>query len=821
LHYRKSLELANEIGNKNLKTVINKNLGILLIRQKKYDEAIFYLQKSLALSQETNQKTFLVETYYLLSEVYNNIGNVVLSYENYKLYSNLKDSLFNKEIGKKLGDIEEKYHQKEKFTELQLLKADEERKFRKVIYVIAAFILIIATFIFYFLFIQKRKYAKSLEIEINNRKKIQEKLNSEQELFNIMLETSSDLIYFKDLESRYIKVSKSLVDWLNVNEQSDILGKTDYDFYEKEYADKNLYEENNLIKTGKAISGNIEREANLSGKTRWVSTNKLPLYDNSGKNTGVFGISRDITLIKEAEDALRQSEEKLRYIFDNAPIGIIIIDTKGNILDVNPYLVEILGSPSVDYTKQINVLKFPLLLSAGISRDFEKCVLEGENIFTGKKYTSNWGKQIDLYYRVKPIRNETGEISGAMAIIEDVTKQKQMQQFVEESERKYRLLVESMNEGLVFVDKDDVILFVNDRMCEMLGYSRDEFIGKVGYDNFLSIGYKNVIIEKNKLRTQGISDRYLVQYRKKTGEKVWMEIGGAPVLDEYGNQIGSIGILTDVTARKKAEEEKEKLIAELLLSKETIEKQLIEVNKLHNELKISESNLKILNSSKDKFFTVIAQDLRAPLTGFISLTEQISQDWETMPFRNIAEISKDMFETATYLSKLLDNLLYWARSQTGRVDFAPAHYDIYDLVCNNIDEIKPYAERKNILIKNSMHKDTVSYFDLQMINTIIKNFLNNAVKYSCDGGTIKVTSKEYFDGIEVTISDSGIGISKENLDNIFNIDSTVSTNGTYKETGTGLGLILCKEFVEKHDGTLKIESELGKGSSFSFKIPIK
>ena len=170
-------------------------------------------------------------------------------------------------------------------------------------------------------------------------------------------------------------------------------------------------------------------------------------------------------------------------------------------------------------------------------------------------------------------------------------------------------------------------------------------------------------------------------------------------------------------------------------------------------------------------------------------------------------------------SLLLENLLEWSRSQTGRLEMTPSDIEIAELVDDNIDLIYNNASNKKLELNNRIDKKVKAYADSNMTNTIIRNLLSNAIKYTATGGKIEITSKIENNYVEVTVSDTGVGIKEENIGKLFRIDENFSTKGTNDETGTGLGLILCKEFVKKNGGDIWVTSKLGKGSNFTFKLP--
>lgn len=237
-------------------------------------------------------------------------------------------------------------------------------------------------------------------------------------------------------------------------------------------------------------------------------------------------------------------------------------------------------------------------------------------------------------------------------------------------------------------------------------------------------------------------------------------------------------------------------------------------------LKQSEIKLKELNETKDKFFSIIAHDLRGPLGNLKVLlnilkdTDSDLNDEERVEFLQVLENS------ASNLFALLENLLQWSTSQKGSIVFQPDNINISNIINETISVLLIAAKNKNITVSNNVKENTFVIADFNMINTILRNIISNAIKFTKSGGKIEVNSQLKDQFLEISISDNGIGIPNDIIDKLFKIENKVTTSGTNKELGTGLGLILSSEFIEKHNGKIWVESELGKGSTFTFSIPI-
>jgi len=241
---------------------------------------------------------------------------------------------------------------------------------------------------------------------------------------------------------------------------------------------------------------------------------------------------------------------------------------------------------------------------------------------------------------------------------------------------------------------------------------------------------------------------------------------------------------------------------------------------MNDKLSENEFMLKQINDSKDKFFTIIAHDLMNPLQSLLLSSEYITGDRHHGDLDRIKEECKDIYNTTKNLIELLQNLLQWARSQSGRIEINPEFIDINLVVEETIDLLANSAKQKDITIVNNIRKSSYPWADLKMVTTIIRNLLSNAIKFTQPGGTVKISSKNLDNGVQITVNDTGMGIPPDLIKKLFRIEYRIATEGTSKEQGTGMGLILVKEFIEKNNGRIWIESEYGKGSSFIFTLPV-
>ncbi|MDP4208372.1 MAG: PAS domain S-box protein [Bacteroidota bacterium] len=371
-----------------------------------------------------------------------------------------------------------------------------------------------------------------------------------------------------------------------------------------------------------------------------------------------------------------------------------------------------------------------------------------------------------------------------ITIATDITERKLAEEALKQREEENRALLDAIPDLFFRIRKDGVILNFKAPDESLLFTSPETFLGR---------NLKEVLPPEVYAPFFEIIDNKLKNNQIHTFEyKLFMNNGPhyyeARIVSSSANEL--FAIIRDISERKNAE---------ILLQE-------------------SEIQLTELNHTKDKFFSIIAHDLKGPLTSLLGLTEQVIENFETFERKSIKKYFQIINKSALNSYKLLENLLEWSRAQTGKIEYQPIIINLKDIIHENIAMVEEQASQKYIKI-NAVINDNYSIFgDRQMINSILRNLLVNAIKFTSQKGQITVSAVEKIDHIEITVKDTGVGISKDELKKLFRLDCKYSTLGTDDEQGTGLGLILCKEFVEKNGGKIWVESELNHGSDFKFTL---
>jgi signal transduction histidine kinase len=270
---------------------------------------------------------------------------------------------------------------------------------------------------------------------------------------------------------------------------------------------------------------------------------------------------------------------------------------------------------------------------------------------------------------------------------------------------------------------------------------------------------------------------------------------------------------------KELEQKVRERTIDLEFANNKLQDELTERTRTQEALKKSEAMLKELNTTKDKFFNIVAHDLKNPFTSLLGSSELLFENIDKMNNNTIRDLATILNDSAKGGYAILQNLLDWSRSQTGMLQINPEMINLKVLIDENIANLRLPASNKSITLSSELLEDVILVSDKNMINTILRNLLGNAVKYTPRGGAISVITKSGPLEVLITVRDSGIGIQQEKIPNLFRIDSKHSDPGTDNEQGTGIGLKLCKEFAEKLGGRIWVESTVNKGSEFKFAIP--
>jgi PAS domain S-box-containing protein len=336
----------------------------------------------------------------------------------------------------------------------------------------------------------------------------------------------------------------------------------------------------------------------------------------------------------------------------------------------------------------------------------------------------------------------------------------------------------------------------------MLGFTIDEYLALPVKDRLPEESFPIAVREltENLAKVKsGLIDpakhffRFEMLHKHKNGKLIWGEVNCSFLLGPDGNLTGIHGITRDISERKRIEQ----------------------------ELTLSQAVLKEIIATKDKFFSIIAHDLKNPLGTMMQTFDFLSVNPDSFNSQENWDLLNSIKESAVNTYKLLENLLSWANFQQGLIPFLPQKYVLKSTIELNINLLNSFAKQKNISLTHNILDSVLVLADINMLNTVLRNIINNAIKYTRSNGIIKIDCIENELEIIVSVADNGVGMAPDTINKLFRIDSNNSQLGTANEKGTGLGLILCKEFIEKHRGRIWAESIPANGSTFFIALPVK
>ncbi|MDD2562851.1 MAG: transporter substrate-binding domain-containing protein [Salinivirgaceae bacterium] len=371
-------------------------------------------------------------------------------------------------------------------------------------------------------------------------------------------------------------------------------------------------------------------------------------------------------------------------------------------------------------------------------------------------------------------------------------------QELQKSEEKFRIITENSSDIIWHIDSNFCLTYISPADERIRGFKKEDILGNSlfsilkpeGIELLKEANKKRIIDHRNGIAPVPVI--YELEQLCTDGSWVWVEATAMAYFEPDGTISGYHGVTRDISERKKAEK---KLLEQEILLREHI-------------------------ATKDKLFSIIAHDLKSPFNAILGFSELLIKNSAHFEADTSKKYSEIINTSAKNTLILLDNLLSWAKAQTGQIIYNPENADLSAIVKEILSMSDSVAKIKDITLKFNQTGDIEVYADTDMLKTILRNLISNAIKFTYPNGKITVYATQNQNSIELAVSDNGIGMSEETQNKLFVIDKESITLGTADEKGSGLGLILCKEFIEKHGGKLWVESEIGKGSTFKFTLPL-
>lgn len=716
-------------------------------------------------------------------------------------------------------------------------------------------------------------YSSLLLSKARSKKKFLAKLKGEEgplsprNLLTTLIDSIPDFIYIKDKEGRFIVANKKLADTVGELKGEFLIGNSDYDYYDNKLADQFRLDELEIMNSGNALVEKTEKGIDVNGNDIWVSTSKIPIMNENGEVVGIAGIGRDITETKVAneklveqkakleevntileerqEEILQQQEElktqteklalernQLLTLVNSMPDRIYIKDRESRFILGNKHVSKIMGAKTPEELIGKRDFDFyPKDMAEAFYNDEQEMMANDKKIINKEETgLSEDGRKITISTTKIPIKNDDGEVIGVVGIGRDITRQKMVEsELKDQSEvlRELNVLLEERQEEIqqqaeelkaqaenlemankeleklsavasktgnviIIMDKNGDFEWVNDGFVRRYSMSMEEFIAKHG-KNILNNSYCENIDEIYKGIIEDKKPRIYNSKSSLDGKIRWSQTTISPILNEKGEIINLIAIDSDISKLKEAE---------------------IQIESQRDELRK-------VNATKDKFFSIIAHDLKNPFHSIMGFSELLTRSYNSIEESRKREFIKLINESSTSAYGLLENLLNWARTQTNKIKYEPSVIDVRPIIDEVLQMVYVHAENKGIKLYPPQGKDEIlAYADRNMINTVIRNLVSNALKFTEQDGSIDIETKTENNRLFVSISDSGVGMDEETRLNLFNLESLQTSSGTSGESGTGLGLIVCKEFVIMHGGKIDVDSSPSSGSTFTFDLPV-
>ncbi|NCC23641.1 MAG: PAS domain S-box protein [Deltaproteobacteria bacterium] len=494
--------------------------------------------------------------------------------------------------------------------------------------------------------------------------------------------------------------------------------------------------------------------------------------------------------LRETQKQLEEARDRFARLFNDAPVGYLTVDEHGIIVQTNETFATMVG-------KEAHLLPTKALADFILAAD--------RSVFHGRFrafFKTPRGKELDFRLKcAKGTRNVrcVGRIedesfkpssrseSRILLVVSDITAQIRAETALRERERFLSAILETTQDGFWIIDGQGRITEANAAYCRMSGYSKEE-LTRLGVSDLEAVER----FEETKARigriVQNRSERFETRHRRKDGSLFDVEVSVSH-LDIDGGRF--VCFCRDISARKRDEDRMAKIVKEL-------EQAIVE---------------------KDAFFSIIAHDLKSPMSGFLSLTRSFADDVMGWSAAELKTISQALLKGAEGVTELLDNLLQWAMLRRGMIEYEPRSCDFRSMVARAMDAVRPMAALKSISLENRVPDHVQALIDQPMMDTILRNLLGNALKFTHREGTVSVMAERRGSMIHAAVQDNGVGLDTKELSRLFSLNQKTSRPGTEGEKSSGLGLILCRDFIARHGGRIWAESDPGRGATFHFTVP--
>lgn len=622
---------------------------------------------------------------------------------------------------------------------------------------------------------------------ITDRENLEKALRNSEETFRNIVTNTHEYLCTYTLDGKITYCNPSFLNEFGYTEieleDKEIASLIDIDAIENSDFDLNTPISNN----GEDIELILVKK---NGEKIFVDANFTFVSDLQGNARYYIAVFSNITEKKKREHELRL----IRTVFETANEGIILTQN-GKITLANIACANLFGYDSIEEILNLNSVEFIDKKDKARAEEdllkYSKDDKQHKVIYEGIKRN---GDIITIEKGIKRFSASKNEYIIESYI--DVTQEQKAQNTLE----KYRTITENIDDAiwtLEYQDEKPSKFFISPSIYEITKYIDDEFIRDIRlWTNIIHPDDKKETLSKLKrVLKDRVRQQVELEYRilGKQGSLIWVRNKLNFVRNDFGEIEKIFGLLSDITLNKKNEEKARKITEEL----------------------------KVLSESKDRFISIVSHDLRTPFSSILGFTDILLMD------DGITEEKKKQYigfiqDSAHNMLKLVNSILDWTRLQTGRIDYVAERLDVLTIANNSIQMLSGNAIKKDIKLYSTIEHEAFVHGDRNLLLQVLNNLISNAIKFTQTGGEIVVSAESLIDKkvIQFRVRDTGVGISEDDIAKLFSVDAKYTTEGTAGEKGSGLGLSLVKEIVNKHGGEIHVESEMGIGTSFVFTIPI-
>lgn len=685
------------------------------------------------------------------------------------------------------------------------------------------------------------------ESDITKRKLAEQQLEDQTNFLTLLLDHMPNQIFWKDKKLAYLGCNRKFSEAIGLSNPEDVIGKSDSDFYPSpEQINKHREEDRNVIINKESILNTEEVYQNFKGENAWISTSKIPLYHDK-EVIGLLGITTDITQRKKIEkeqivtrlryeamfndspiplweedfselieylDSLKlEGIQDFREFFDKNPEALLLCSQKVKATDVNRATLqlhqakskeELLGNLDKIFTnKSFEVFKEEVI---AISEGKNKFEIEGE-------IKTLHGEPRQILLKLFIDENYPKSAKALLATI-DITEKKKAEEALKVSENKFRLSFEATNVGMVISNHAGNLISVNNAMCNILGYSKEELQTKA----FLDITHPDDLVKSKKQFHKSITSAKSFtlekRYLNKNNQIKWGLTSVSPIYNSNGDFMYAIGHIQDITNKKQTEEQ-------ILTHNKEFERLNKEYKSQNEELVKTIAIAAKSDQLKSEFLQNLSHEIRTPMNAILGFSDFLELQ-KTTPEKRKQYINI-IKSSGNQLLRIIDDILEISALETKHVQVVNKTFNLNNLLTELFTIFQPKAREKGIALyikKGLTDRETNIISDESKLSKIFTNLLENAIKYT-PNGFIEIGYKLVKDDLKFYIKDTGLGISKSRQGQIFERFSQGESEISKKIGGLGLGLSIVKENIELLGGNIKLESDIGKGSTFLLTIPFK